>query len=104
LGLYLLGIAGPGRLGLAWLLGPNPEIGAPSTFRPYYLLGFDPCVWGLGSSLAAGVGVSLLSRPPAAARVALLFDAQPPDAPAQATVALHPELGRALGPPDAGRH
>jgi sodium/pantothenate symporter len=53
LGLYLLGSAGPERLHLAWLFGPNPEIGAPSAFRPYYLLGFDPCVWGLGSSLLA---------------------------------------------------
>jgi sodium/pantothenate symporter len=93
LGLYLLGSVGPGPLHLAWLFGPNPEIGAPSAFRPYYLLGFDPCLWGLGSSLVAGVVGSLLSRPPEAARVALLFDAQPPDAPAPATIALHPELG-----------
>jgi SSS family solute:Na+ symporter/sodium/pantothenate symporter len=103
LGLYLLGSVGPERLGLAWLFGPNPEIGAPSAFRPYYLLGFDPCIWGLGSSLLAGLAVSLLTRPPAAARVALLFDAQPPDAPAPATVALHPELGRNLGARDAER-
>jgi SSS family solute:Na+ symporter/sodium/pantothenate symporter len=95
--LYLLGTFGPGRLHLAWLFGPNPEIGAVSSFRPYYLLGFDPCVWALSASLAAGLLVSLMSRPPDATRVSLLFDAQPADAPAPATVALHPELGRALG-------
>ena len=45
------------------------------------------------AAYAAGVVVSLLSRPPDAARVSLLFDAQPPDAPAPATVELHPERG-----------
>ena len=75
LSLYLLGSLGPDRLHLGWLFGPNPPIGARSSFRPYYLLGFDPCIWGLSSSLAAGVVGSLLSRPPSEARVAYLFDA-----------------------------
>ena len=77
LGLYLLGTLGPDRLGVAWLFGPNPPIGAPGNFRPYYLLGFDPCIWGLSSSLAAGLLVSLVTRPPDERRVSLLFDAQP---------------------------
>jgi SSS family solute:Na+ symporter/sodium/pantothenate symporter len=94
LGLYLLGSFGPDRLGLGWLLGPNPPIGTPKGLRPYYLLGLDPCVWALASSLLAGVAGSLLSRPPDAARVSLLFDAQPLDAPAPATLELHPELSR----------
>ena len=76
LSLYLLGTLGPDRLGAAWLFGPNPPIGATGTFRPYYLLGFDPCIWGLSSSLAAGILVSLFTRPPDEARVAILFDAQ----------------------------
>jgi SSS family solute:Na+ symporter/sodium/pantothenate symporter len=91
--LYAIGSYGPAEFGLDGLLPPNPEIGAPSRFRPYYLLGFDPCVWGLAASAAAGVLVSLLSRVPDPARVALLFDPQPPGAPAPATLALHPEAG-----------
>jgi SSS family solute:Na+ symporter/sodium/pantothenate symporter len=77
LGLYLLGTIGPEKLGLARLVPPNPEIGAAGSFRPYYLLGFDPCIWGLSSSLAAGIVGSLLSRPPDEKRVSLLFDSHP---------------------------
>jgi sodium/pantothenate symporter len=77
LGLYLLGSLGPERLNLGWLFGPNPPIGAQSTFRPYYLLGLDPCIWGLSTSLAAGLIVSRLSPPPDEVRVARLFDASP---------------------------
>ena len=74
-------------------------IGPPGgAFVPYYLFGFDPCVWGLTSSFLAGVIVSLLTPPPDAARVSLLFDLQPPDAPAPATLDLHPELhGQIVG-------
>ncbi len=68
------------------MIGPKMQ-----TFGAYYLFGFDPCVWGLLSSLIAGVVVSLFTNPPDPSRVALLFDEQPPDAPAPATVALHPE-------------
>src|SRR3954452_10419022 len=67
LGLYLLGSLGPDRLHLDWLFGPNPPIGARSSFRPYYLLGFDPCIWCLPSSLAAGLLLSLITPPPHAA-------------------------------------
>jgi SSS family solute:Na+ symporter/sodium/pantothenate symporter len=77
LGLYLLGTVGPKTLGVSWLFGPNPPIGAPGNFRPYYLFGLDPCIWGLSSSLTAGLLVSLVTPPPDPARVSLLFDAQP---------------------------
>ncbi len=73
--LYLLGRFGPSALGLGRLLGPNPEIGAPSTLRPYYLAGVDPCVWGLVASLTAGIVVSLLTTPPDPARLRLVYDA-----------------------------
>ena len=74
------------------LNGYDQKIGPPPQgFGAYYLLGFEPCVWGLLSSLAAGVVVSLLTSPPDPSRVALLFDEQPPDAPAPATLELHPE-------------
>jgi Na+/proline symporter len=77
--------------------GYDPGIGPkPSGFGAYYLLGFEPCVWGLLSSLGAGVGVSLATRPPDPRRVALLFDAQPPDAPAPATLDLHPDAGERI--------
>ncbi len=62
-------------------IGPPPQ-GAGA----YYLLGFEPCVWGLLSSLTAGIVVSLATTPPDPRRVALLFDLQPPDAPAPATL------------------
>ncbi len=71
--LYLLGTFTPERLGLGWLLGPNPPIGAPGTFRPYYLGGLDPCIWGLSASLLAGVVVSLCTRPPDDAQIESLF-------------------------------
>lgn len=92
LGLYLLGTVGPERLHLDWLFGPNAPIGASGSFRPYYLLGFDPCIWGLSSSLLAGLVVSAFTAPPSPERISLLFDVQPPDAPAPATLDLHPEL------------
>jgi SSS family solute:Na+ symporter/sodium/pantothenate symporter len=78
-----LGLYGAGL----WLAGGE-------SFIPYFLLGLDPCVWGLTASLVAGIAGSLLSPPPDPARMALLFDAQPPTAPAPATLDLHPEIVR----------
>lgn len=88
LGLYALGIYGPAALKVDWLFGPNPNIGAVDAFRPYYLLGLDPCVWGLSCSFLVGIVVSCLTRPPDASRVALLFDAQPaaPSVPSNASI------------------
>jgi sodium/pantothenate symporter len=72
---------------------PDQGIGPPqSAFGAYYLLGFDPCVWGLLASGVAGIIGSLLTPPPDPARVSLLFDAQPASAPAPATLDLHPEI------------
>lgn len=78
-----LGLYGTGL----WLAGGK-------SFVPYFLLGLDPCVWGLSASLMVGIVGSLLSPPPDPARVALLFDVQPPTAPAPATLDLHPEMVR----------
>ena len=44
-------------------------------FRPFYLLGFDPCVWGLTASLVVGIVYSLITPPPDPTRVARLFNA-----------------------------
>lgn len=93
-GLYYMGRVGPEGLHLGWLLPKNPDIGPKSSLNPYYLLNLDPCIWGLSASLLAGVVGSLITAPPEPSRVALLFDLQPPDAPAPATLELHPELKR----------
>jgi SSS family solute:Na+ symporter/sodium/pantothenate symporter len=61
-----------------WILswrGYDPMIGQATRFRPYFLLGIDPVVWGLLASATVGVLVSLCTRPPDPARVGLLFDA-----------------------------
>jgi sodium/pantothenate symporter len=49
--------------------------GKPSEFHAYELLGFDPLIWGLVSSLLCGVVVSLLTRPPDERLISKLFDA-----------------------------
>jgi SSS family solute:Na+ symporter/sodium/pantothenate symporter len=96
--LYYLGDAGPEAIGLGGILPPNPEIGPSKGLRPYYLLGLEPCVWGILSSFLFGVVGSLLSAEPDPRRVSLLFDLQPADAPAPATLDLHPDLGKAIEP------
>jgi SSS family solute:Na+ symporter/sodium/pantothenate symporter len=60
---------------LSWQ-GYDPMIGPATTFRPYYLMGFEPIVWGLAASLVAGVGVSLWTTPPNPGLVSRLFDVQ----------------------------
>lgn len=64
LGLYLIGF-----------FGSDPMIGPKTAFRPYFLLGIDPIVWGLLASLMAGVIVSLCTRPPESSLVSRMFDA-----------------------------
>jgi SSS family solute:Na+ symporter/sodium/pantothenate symporter len=86
-GLYVAGYAN-GVRGIDQGIGPRPS---PPAFGAYYLLGLDPCVWGILASAVAGIVVSLRTTPPDATRIALLFDEQPRSAPAPATLALHPE-------------
>jgi len=68
------------QLGYDQGIGPPPPTTGRS-FTAYYLLGFDPCVWGLVASGVAGFAGSWLTSPPDAARVSLLFDRQPPRSP-----------------------
>ena len=96
--LYLIGSVGLESLGLDGILRDTSMIGPAKGLRPYYLFGIDPCVWGLSASLAAGVLVSLATPPPDPTRVSLMFDEQPPSAPAPATIDLHPELRAGLDP------
>jgi Na+/pantothenate symporter len=70
LGLYLLG----GVLGWG-----SPLVGEATSFRPYFLLGLDPLLWSLATSLVAGVGVSLLTRTCDEALLSKYFDAEPAD-------------------------
>lgn len=49
-------------------------IGIDSGFRPYYLFGMEPVVWGLCVSATLGIGISLLTRPPREEIVSRLFD------------------------------
>lgn len=66
-------------------LGPDLKMGLASTFRPYFLLGLDPILWGLAASALAGVGVSLITRPPESELVARMFNARATTAPAAVT-------------------
>jgi len=64
------------------ILGDDPKIGVPGLFRPYYVLGIDPIVWSILASAAAGISVSLMTRPPEPERVSRFFDIQPVNRPA----------------------
>ena len=52
-------------------------IGGSPNFRPYFLLGIEPMLWGILISATAGIAVSLLTPPPAQKHVSSLFDAEP---------------------------
>jgi sodium/pantothenate symporter len=54
-GLYAIGIFG---------LQPDQLLGQVTKFRPYFLLGIDPLIWGLLGSISVGVIVTLLTKPP----------------------------------------
>jgi sodium/pantothenate symporter len=62
--LYLIGI---------FEVLPQPSIGAVTGFRPYFLGGFDPLIWGILLSGVMGIGGSLLSEPPEKELVARMF-------------------------------
>ena len=70
--LYLIGIFGvfdvPGQI----------YIGAVTTFRPYYLFGLEPLLWGLLVSTISGIVVSLLTKPLDEEIVSRMFDAEEP--------------------------
>ncbi|RLS39044.1 MAG: sodium:solute symporter, partial [Planctomycetota bacterium] len=69
LALYLTGI---------FSLLPQQAIGAATKFRPYYLMGFDPLIWGILVSAIFGVTGSLLSKPMDEELVSRMFDQQEP--------------------------
>lgn len=59
------------------ILGPDPKIGPAGLFRPYYILGLDPIVWGMLASTVGGIAVSVFSPPPAPELVERFFDVRP---------------------------
>ena len=67
--LYLTGI---------FSLLPQQPIGAATAFRPYYLLGLEPLIWGLLVSGISGVVGSYLSPPMDEELVSRMFDEQKP--------------------------
>lgn len=72
-------VAGASVLITLFVLGrvlPDQYIGQPS-LRPYFLLGFDPVVWGIPTSLLTGIVVSLLTKPPSPEHVSKMFDRLP---------------------------
>ena len=49
---------------------------ALTSFRPIFLLGYDPLIWGLVASIVLGVIVTLLTAPPDEELVSRMFDVQ----------------------------
>jgi len=65
-----------------YIIGALPQIkdamiGGSPDFRPYFLLGIEPMLWGLAVSMVLGIGVSLFTQPPTEKHVSSLFDAEP---------------------------
>jgi SSS family solute:Na+ symporter/sodium/pantothenate symporter len=59
-------------------LGPDQGIGIESPFRPYFLFGLDPLIWGLLVSGIIGLAVTRFTSPPSAEHVAWLFESRRP--------------------------
>lgn len=60
-------------IGIAELI-PQAPIGAQTSFRPFFLLGYDPLIWGLLISIVSGVIVTLITEPPDEELVSRMFD------------------------------
>jgi SSS family solute:Na+ symporter/sodium/pantothenate symporter len=56
-------------------MGYAQEIGPSTAFRPYFLLGIEPIVWGIVVSGVFGILVTMMSPPPSPDLVSKMFDA-----------------------------
>ena len=65
----------------SWLGYPDPGIGQATDFRPYFLLGIEPIVWGIAVSGIVGIVTSLRTPPPSQELLDRMFG---PVEPAQA--------------------
>ncbi len=77
-GVLVAMLAGSGTVLLLFGLGqiwPPQPIGMAKGFRPYFVYGFEPVVYGLFVSAVTGVVISLLTRPPREEHLARIFDA-----------------------------
>jgi sodium/pantothenate symporter len=61
----------------SWLGYPDPGIGPATDFRPYFLLGLEPIVWGILTSSLAGVITSLATPAPSEELLRRMFEADP---------------------------
>jgi len=68
--LYIVGWVGRG---MEWL--PPQTFGPRTALAPYWLGDLEPVVWGLAASVAAGIVVSLYTKPPDVAWLDRLFNA-----------------------------
>ena len=66
--LYLIGILG---------LLPQQPIGTAAGFKPWYLMGLDPLIWGILVSATSGILISLMTKPLDEELVSRMFDEQP---------------------------
>lgn len=66
----------------AGMFAPPPAIGPEAGFRPYYLFGMEPLLYGVLVSLLVGIVVSYCTEPPEEKLVAPMFDAPADPAPA----------------------
>jgi sodium/pantothenate symporter len=84
-------ITGGGTMLVLYLIGfaskDDPMIGQVTSFRPHFLLGLDPLVWGLVLSTIVGVIVTLIYPPPDAALVSKMFDVLPAQPAAESAAA-----------------
>jgi sodium/pantothenate symporter len=73
-------LAGAGTmltLYVAGFMSEDPMIGPTTKLRPLFLGGLEPMMWGLIISATVGIVVTLLTQPPPAEHVSILFDAEP---------------------------
>ncbi|MCE9606281.1 MAG: sodium:solute symporter [Planctomycetia bacterium] len=75
--LTLLALYATGWIGYGLGGWSDPGIAQATAFRPYFLLGLEPVVWGIAVSAVAGITVSLLTPPPDEALVRRMFDIEP---------------------------